>query len=135
MTETFYLSNCSPQDRDFNAGIWNDLEERVRRWALSSGRIFVVTGGVLTSNKGKIGLDGVTLPKYFYKVIYDPKGQGKMIAFLIPNEKTTKPLQTYVVSVDYVESITGIDFFPELPDSIESRLESGKELSGWSFNK
>ncbi len=131
MSETFYLSNCSPQDRDFNAGIWNDLEEQVRRWALSSGRIYVVTGGVLTSNKGKIGLDGVSIPKYFYKIIYDPKGQGKMIAFLIPNEKSTKPLQTYVGSVDSIESLTGIDFFPELQDSIESRLESIIDLSGW----
>jgi endonuclease G len=111
------------------------LEERVRRLALSSGRIYVVTGGVLTSNKGKIGLDGVTIPKYFYKVIYDPKGQGKMISFLIPNEKSTKSLQSYVVSVDSVESLTGIDFFPELPDTIESRLERTKDLSGWSFNK
>jgi endonuclease G, mitochondrial len=133
MTETFYLSNCSPQDRDFNAGIWNELEERVRRWALSSGRMYVVTAGVLISNKGKIGLDGVSIPKYFYKIIYDPKGQGKMIAFLIPNEKSTKPLQSYVVSVDSVESLTGIDFFPELPDTLENLLERTKDLSGWMW--
>ena len=54
-----------------------------------------------------------------------------MIAFLIPNEKSTKSLQTYVVSVDSVESLTGIDFFPELPDLIENHLESGKDFSGW----
>jgi endonuclease G, mitochondrial len=133
MTESFYLSNMSPQKKEFNDGIWNELEEKVRRWALSSGRIYVVTGGVLTSNKGKIGMDGVTIPKYFYKVIYDPIGQGEMVAFLIPNEKSTKPLQTYVVSVDSVESLTGIDFFPELPDTIASRLESGKDFSRWHF--
>jgi endonuclease G len=60
MSETFYLSNCSPQDRDFNAGIWNTLEEQVRKWALQSGRLHVVTGGVLTSIKGKIGKNGVS---------------------------------------------------------------------------
>jgi endonuclease G len=135
MSETFYLSNMSPQKKEFNDGIWNDLENKIRQWALASDKIYVVTGGVLTSNKGKIGLDGVTIPKYFYKIIYDPKGQGKMIAFLIPNEKSTKPLQTYVVSVDSVESLTGIDFFPELPDSIESHLERKMDLTGWSFNK
>jgi endonuclease G len=135
MSESFYLSNMSPQDKDFNAGIWNDLEEQVRKWALSSGRLYVVTGGVLTSNKGKIGSNGVSIPKYFYKIIYDPKGQGRMIAFLIPNEKSTKPLQTFAVSVDSLESITGIDFFPALQDSIENLLESKLVCSGWSFNK
>ena len=45
----------------------------------------VVTEGVLTQNKGKIGRNGVTVPKYFYKTIYDPKGQGRMIGFLKQN--------------------------------------------------
>ena len=88
-------------------------------WILSKckrkRRIFMVTGGVLTSNKGRIGLDGVSIPKYFYEIIYDPNGQGKIIAFLILNGKSTKPLQIYLVSVDSLESLTSIDFFPELP--------------------
>jgi len=135
MSESFYLSNMSPQNKEFNAGIWNTLEDRVRKWALTCGRIYVVTGGVLTSNKGKIGSNGVSIPKYFYKVIYDPRGQCRMIAFLIPNENSEKPLQNYVVTVDSLESLTGIDFFPELPDSIENHLESSKDVSSWSFHK
>jgi endonuclease G, mitochondrial len=73
-------------------------------WILSKckreRRILMVTGSVLTSNKGKTGLDGVSIPKYFYKILYDPKGQGEMIAFLIPNEKSIKPVQEYVVSLN-----------------------------------
>jgi endonuclease G len=63
MSESFYLSNMSLQEKDFNDGIWNKLEELVRKWALTYGRIYVVTGGVLTSNKGKLGSDGVTCTK------------------------------------------------------------------------
>jgi endonuclease G len=135
MSESFYLSNMSPQEKNFNAGIWNTLEDWVRKWALTCGRIYIVTGGVLTSNKGKIGSNGVSIPKYFYKVIYDPRGQGRMIAFLIPNEDSDKPLQNFVVTVDSLESLTRIDFFPEFPDSIENQLESSINLSSWSFNK
>jgi endonuclease G len=135
MSESFYLSNMSPQDKDFNAGIWNTLEDRVRKWALTFERIYVVTGGVLTSNKGKIGSNGVSIPKYFYKVIYDPRWPGKMIAFLVPNENSEKALQNYIVTVDSLENLTGIDFFPELPDSTENHLESSLNLSSWSFNK
>jgi len=135
MSESFYLSNMSPQEKDFNAGIWNTLEDLVRKWATNTGRIYVVTAGVLTSNKGKIGSNGVSIPKYFYKIIYDPRGQGRMIAFLIPNEDSEKPLQNYIVTVDSLENLTGIDFFPELPDSTENHLESSLNLSSWSFNK
>ena len=52
-----------------------------------------------------------------------------MIALVLPNEGSQQPLQTFIVSVDYIESITGIDFFPELPDSIETRLESSSYAS------
>ena len=133
MSESFLISNMSPQKPSFNRGIWKKLEAKVRKWAITEGRIYVVTGGVLTSNKGKIGVDGVSIPKYFYKIIYDPNGQGKMIALLLPNEKGRNPLQTYMVSVDSVESVTGIDFFPALEDSLENRFESQKESSGWVF--
>ena len=133
MSESFLMSNMSPQKPSFNRGIWKKLEAKVRKWAITEGRIYVVTGGVLTSNKGKIGVDGVSIPKYFYKIIYDPNGQGKMIALLLPNEKGRNPLQTYMVSVDSVESVTGIDLFPALEDSLENRFESQKESSGWVF--
>lgn len=130
MSESFYLSNMSPQIKEFNDGIWNDLENKVRSWALVKGELYVVTAGVLTSNMGKIGPDGVTVPKYFYKVLYYPKKE-KMIAFLIPNESINKPLRYFVVTVDSIEKLTGIDFFPELPDSLENRLESKIDISEW----
>src|SRR5450759_379891 len=135
MSETFFLSNMSPQDPSFNRGIWESLEATVRSWAITEGMIYVVTAGVLTSNKGKIGASGVTVPQYYYKVIYAPKGQGKMIALVLPNEKGTKQLPEYVVSVDSVESITGIDFFPALNDSIENALESHSDASLWTFSQ
>src|SRR5450759_1514716 len=127
MTESFFLSKMSPQNKEFNDGIWNDLENKVRSWTLTKGKLYIVTAGVLTSNLGKIGRDGVTVPKYFYKVLYDPRNE-KMIAFLLPNANSNKPLSDFVVTVDYVESLTGIDFFPALPDSLENNLESQKDL-------
>ncbi|MNR68363.1 hypothetical protein D3C85_1928750 [compost metagenome] len=54
-----------------------------------------------------------------------------MIAFLVPNEKSSKPIFDYVVSVDKIESITGIDFFPKLENNIENSLEKNVDLSSW----
>ncbi len=62
MSESFFLSNMSPQEPSFNRGIWKNLEATVRSWAITEGKIYVVTGGVLTSNKGVIGVDRVVIP-------------------------------------------------------------------------
>jgi endonuclease G len=134
MSETFYLSNMSPQKPVFNRGIWKRLEAQVRSWALMDGDIYVVSGPIFKNNLGFIGPDRITVPGFYYKVVYDPHGAPKMIAFILPNEKGTKTLPEYVVSVDMVEAMTGINFFPELPDSVENRLEAAVNPGAWSFS-
>ena len=134
MSETFYLSNMSPQVPSFNRGIWKSLEELVRSWAIQEDSIYIITGPIFTKNKGTIGPDKVTVPGYYYKVIYDPTGVKKMIAFILPNEKATnKQLSNYSVSVDSVEKVTKIDFFYNLPDDLETGLEKGFDLKLWKF--
>jgi endonuclease G len=132
--ETFLTSNISPQEHQFNSGIWNTLEQKVRYWARKYDGVFVVTGGVLKGNLTSIGDEEVSVPKQFYKVLIDNNsGQTKMIAFLLPHEDSNQPLYTYVVSVDEIEALTGIDFFAELDDSIENTLEASSSYKGWSF--
>lgn len=133
--ETFLTSNISPQRNDFNSGIWNRLEQKVRYWASKYDGVFVVTGGVLKGPMETIGQEKVAVPKHFYKVLIDVNtGEPKMIAFLIPHEPSNKPLHEFVVSVDSIEALTGIDFFPELEDDVEDRLEASSDYKAWSFN-
>ena len=133
--ETFLTSNISPQEHPFNSGIWNTLEQKVRYWARKYDGVFVVTGGVLQGNMKTIGSEKVSVPNQFYKVLIDNNsGKTKMIAFLMPHENSNKPLYEFVVSVDSIEKLTGIDFFPELDDSMEDKLEASSSYKGWSFN-
>jgi endonuclease G len=133
--ETFLTSNISPQDHDFNSGIWNTLEQKTRYWASKYDGVFVVTGGILKGNLKTIGEENVAVPNAFYKIILDNNtGKTKMIAFLMPHKNSDLPLYEFVVSVDSIETLTGIDFFPELDDSIENDLESKSDYKGWSFN-
>jgi endonuclease G len=133
--ETFLTSNISPQRNDFNSGIWNRLEQKVRYWASKYDGVFVVTGGILKGPMETIGQEKVAVPKHFYKVLIDVNtGEPKMIAFLIPHEPSNKPLHEFVVSVDSLEALTGIDFFPELEDDVEDRLEASSDYKAWSFN-
>ena len=133
--ETFLTSNISPQVHSFNSGIWNTLEQKVRYWARKYDGVFVVTGGVLRGNMKAIGTEQVAVPNHFYKVLIDNNtGKTKMIAFLMPHKESNKPLYDFVVPVDKVEELTGIDFFPELDDEIENKLEASSSYKGWSFN-
>ncbi|MGA2506115.1 MAG: DNA/RNA non-specific endonuclease [Chitinispirillaceae bacterium] len=133
-SETFYMSNMTPQIHSFNAGIWLTLEKKVREWANQDDTVDVVAGPILHSGLKTIGQDKVAVPEYFYKVILAYTGKvHSAIGFIFPHEKATKPLKDFAVSVDSVEKVTGIDFFPSLPDSEENALESKVELNKWGL--
>lgn len=133
MSESFFMSNISPQTPSFNRGGWKKLESLIRIWGKDK-ESFITTAGVLNSNSlKKIGVNQVSVPNQFYKVIYIPS-ENKMIAFLMPNKKIEGSLKNYVVSVDKVEEITGIDFHHKLDDGLESELESKSEIEKWNFD-
>ena len=132
MSQSFLLSNISPQNASFNRGGWKKLESLVRSWA-ENNALYITTAGVLEDNLKTIGFNEVSVPNRFYKLIYNPKDQ-KIIAFLIPNEKVLYPLASYIVSVDKIENLTGIDFYSQLEDDLEEKLESQKSIKGWNFD-
>lgn len=131
MEESFFMSNISPQAPDFNRGIWKELETEVRKWAIKEHKIYVVTGPVFSDNKGTIGADQVLVPGYFFKIIYEETDEPKIIAFVFPNRKSDRPLTDFAVPVDEAEKLTGFDFFSQLPDEIENKLESRVDFSTW----
>lgn len=133
MSESFFMSNMSPQHPSFNRGIWQQLESTARSWIYEKEMLHVVTGPVFRDNIGAIGPNNVTVPGYFYKIIFSPS-TGEMIAFLLPNSKGDRSLDEYVVPVDSIEALTGIDFFSQLEDEIENALESEILLAGWQVS-
>lgn len=124
MSETFYLSNMSPQLAGLNRGEWKRLESQVRKWAIQEDSIVVVTGPIFKNNIEQIGANQVTVPGYYYKIIYDITKPQKMTAFIMPHIKKPQPYLTYQTSVDKVEQMTGIDFFAILEDNKENDLEA-----------
>ena len=134
MSESFYMSNMSPQHPSFNRGIWKKLEGNVRNWASDNGEIYVVTGPILIGHYSTIGYNGVSIPNYYYKVILDYREpELKGIGFILPNQKSSQSLQSFAITIDEVERKTGIDFYHALPDGIENQIESTIDISKWSF--
>lgn len=134
ISETFFMSNISPQLHAFNGGVWRELEENTRDWARKFKRLYVVSGPVLTKpGLGQIGFSKVTVPAYFYKILLAPD-QRRAIAFIMPNQRSDKPLMDYAVTIDQVEKITGIDFFPKLLKGLDEELEGSLDKDAWPVN-
>ncbi len=134
MSESFFMSNISPQRPGFNRGIWKKLETKIRNAALNEEELYVVTGPVLSDNLDYIG-NNVSVPDYFYKVILDySEPTIKAIGFILPNIKNKKSISDYAMTIDKIEQITGINFFNNLPDDIENSIESEYDYNLWNFN-
>lgn len=136
MSDSFYMSNMSPQEPQFNRGIWSTLEATVRNFADTEGEVYVVTGPILTDGPYEtIGNSKVTVPKHYYKVILDyAEPDFKAIGFVLPNEGSGERVESFATTVREVEQLTNLDFFHLLPDALEQKLESSYSLSDWQFD-
>lgn len=140
MNQCFYMTNMVPQDPLLNRGSWNRLEQKCRQRAASDSAVLIVCGPILKNGKEDIreylGRRRVAVPQKLFKVVFSPYAKRpRMIGFIMPNGDIKGGMQPYAVSVDSVESATGIDFFTWLPDSLEVQLESECDFNKWSNMK
>lgn len=142
---TFTMSNVVPQSPANNSTVWNDLEQHARRLALRGNELYIIAGTYGIGGSTKNGTYDfiavprsnvhIAVPAYLWKVIIAiPEGandleritaQSTAIAVLTPNtHNCATSWRDYAVSIDYLEKLTGYDFFALLPDDIEDALES-----------
>ena len=132
MEESFLFTNMCPQNGNLNRGDWNEMEQTCRRWAKEYGGVYVVCGPILYKGKHKtIGKNKVVVPEAFFKVVLRTGENPKAIGFIYKNAEGNRPKGDYVNTVDEVERITGIDFFPELPDDVENKVEATADIADW----
>jgi len=132
MKESFLLTNICPQNARLNSGDWNEIEIACRKWAKEYGEIYIVCGPVFYDRAHQtIGKNRVVVPEAFFKVILCLNPDIKAIGFVCKNISDNKTKEQYVNSVDEIEKITGMDFFPLLEDSIENIIESSADISLW----
>ncbi len=133
MRESFYLSNICPQNPNLNGGVWKDLEEQVRELASQKGKIFVICGPIVNDTSKTIGENKVVVPQAFFKVLLQEENNKLYtIGFVYENISGRKPMSTYAMTVDEVEEMTNIDFFPSLPNKIEKKVEADVDFSKWT---
>lgn len=119
-----------PQVNGFNAQVWANMEKQLRIWDRDDFRdtLYVCKGGTIDKQNQILTVTskGLIVPKYFYMAILCKNKLGyKALGFWIEHEANDDTdLGKYVVSIQDLERKTGIDFFCNLPDNIERRVES-----------
>jgi endonuclease G len=140
---TFLMTNMIPQAPDNNQGPWASLEEYLRTLT-PANEVYIIAGGAGTGGTGSAGAantiagGNVTVPAQTWKVaLIIPKASGddvsrvncstRTLAVIMPNVQGIRnnPWESYITTVDAVESLTGYDLFSNLPDTVENCVEAG----------
>ena len=131
--ETFLLSNICPQTPRLNRGIWKSLESLVANQFAQKRGVWVVTGP-LYGNRPTFIKERIKKPCAFFKIIIalNKENQPEALAFIIPQNECSGNLENYLVNIDTIEALSGINFFSDLPDDIEDKLESQKACGFWN---
>ena len=133
MYETFLLSNVCPQNANLNSGLWNQIEISSRRWAEKYGDIYIICGPMYFKSKEMqyIGENNVAIPDAFFKVILCLNGGPKCIGFICRNTDGNKKKDMYVNTLEEVERLTGLHFFPQLDPETRKLVESEADINEW----
>ena len=135
MLESFYYTNCIPQDKELNNGKWNQLEMKTRAWAKEYGKVYVVSGpAFLDEDTLRIGHHGVAVPHACFKALLVPVEEGySTIAFLMRNGGEARSLKECAITVDELETILDMDLFCNLPNDEQDRVESRVVWDDWKL--
>jgi endonuclease G len=137
--EVNYLSNIVPQAGSLNRGAWGQIEDAERE-IVCEGRVLWVLTGPSYLGVPHDPLPGANepheVPTGFWKILALPDDDSGLIlaAFLFDQDTPSgDDPEDHLVSVATVQSMTGLDFFRELPSSEETALEDAVFTAGeWS---
>ncbi|MBN2686040.1 MAG: DNA/RNA non-specific endonuclease [Pontiellaceae bacterium] len=133
--DTFQMSNVIPQTPNINQYLWKDLEMRVaEKYGRFFSEVWVITGPVFEGDIETLA-SGIPIPTAYYKIMVDEhEGELRALAFLVPSDyRDFGRIRKCLVSIDEVEELTQLDFFPELPDEMEKELEAEEPSRLWPW--
>jgi endonuclease G len=149
---TYLLSNMSPQTKRLNEGIWAYLEDRVRSWAKSNGKVYVISGPIFSGTTQKLNAR-VAIPTAFFKIVLrQADGALQAQTFLLPNRNdlevppggflhatlTQHEADLYLLahgeSMKTIEQLTGLRFLTDLPTPERQAVEQNAATTLWPVN-
>jgi endonuclease G len=129
--ESYYVTNATPQHTNLNQGFWKWLEDSTRAWAGDGDTVWVVTGPVfypgVENDRAKQG-GRIPVPHAYFQAVVRMNRSGafrtpEAQAFLVPHSAdgyAWAEAESFLVAIDSIEKVTGLDLFPLLPEALES---------------
>ena len=137
--QTFYMTNIMPQVGNFNEKIWLNLEKQVRNWGKNCDTLYICKGGTIDKESYILNytIGNHIVPKYYFMALFRTSSKGtSAIGFWLEHldeDHSNDKLSKYAKSIDQLEALTGIDFFCNVPDETEDKVESTLKLSEWNL--
>jgi len=159
--QTFYMTNMSPQLNSFNQHYWIAFEQFVQDYPRIKNNgvfvmkstidtLYVVKGGTIADDQilGYVSRNNganVVIPKYYYIALLckTKNGNYKALAFFMEHKEygfsnsgqdiSTSEMKKSIITIDELEKYTGIDFFHNLPDDIENKVEAECDPALWGL--
>lgn len=134
MLDCFIMSNICPQNHTLNGGDWRILEEACRAWvSRKKESIYIIAGPIFTDAPPRWMKKRVRIPDGFFKALVClDAGRERGIAFVYDNVAGSRPMDSYTMTIDEVEQLTGFDLFHSLPAKQQNELEAQRNLRDWT---
>lgn len=131
--ETFLMSNITPQLHALNAGLWQELEQKVATsYPARYAEVWAITGPVFGATPKKLR-GRVAVPEAFFLIVIDEhEGKLRTLALIVPQEAPpdAEP-ERYLTRIDEIQRRTGLDFLSELDDGAEQPVEAQRAAQLW----
>ena len=145
--QTFYMSNMTPQVKQFNQKYWVALERLVQDLGRNNSfadTLYIAKGGAINDPNDFVEVltvEGkkVPVPRHNYMALLKVKnGTYSSIGFWLENKDygragKKEDMVKHAVTIAKLEELTGINFFHNLPDAIEKRIESYYSFADWTL--
>lgn len=154
-SQSNYMTNIVPMHPMVSNGAYDLLNQNIRQWTKDYGDVYVIAGPiylygknlgylgktstgalVVESNNAKLGsqtVGNLAIPTHFYKIILAPRIK-QIRVFLIPNQPSTaEQLPQFASTLNTVQSITGYNFFPQIPVDFKNVLLN--QMGQWPIRK
>lgn len=132
---TFYMTNVAPQTPALNRGLWRELELRIADlWTAKYGEIWVVVGAIpAAQTREKLGPARVDVPEMYFMLIAAQADDGvRTLAVVIPQTVDRWAFAPrYIVTVNELERLTGLEFFPDMPGFLKRPLKAERPTRLW----
>lgn len=142
-----FMTNIAPQHHSAingPGGLWYKLERWIQDDLVKQNQkeLWVFAGAVIFDAENVEGVgknDSIAVPNLFYKIVIMDSGQNQpphVLAFLFPHFKNKedvkeKSIFKYLIAVDYLEAITGLDFFNKYSNQDQVKIESNIDTDAW----